>query len=642
LAKFHIFLFLFKPESNLILIRSGMNVLLWVGMIFGFPPQNQDTVQLAPVEVYAPALDRFTQGQKIQSYAKTELNTYQGRSLGDLLQETSPIFIRQYGAGMLASPSFRGTSAGHTAIFWNGLPINSPSLGQSDLSILPMVGLDQVAIHFGNGGALFGNEAIGGSIHLGTKATFGKGFHGNFTQQIGSFGQFNSIVKAGFSTGKFSTETRIYRESAENDFKYKDLGQAGTPEVSAENSAFQQSGIVQDLAWNLNPTSQLKTSFWYNEADREIQPVMGSNTNDTQKDQSVRLAVDYFHFGRKSILNLKTGLIRDNQVFNQSINSTSQYFLSGDWDATLSSKWNLKTGVRLNFIQGDLSTYQATDQRIETYQSLRFEPMGKVRLSLNLRQLAYLDQFEPFIPSLGVDWDFWKNASNQLSLKTSLAKGIKVPTLNDRFWEPGGNPDLLPERSKSGEIGLNWIKNAEVNLENSLTYYRMEVDNWIIWLPKGNFWSPENIREVQNQGLEYQGQVSKATGTWNIRANWSYTWSRAISTKGIGENDPSIGKQLPYTPEHQANGRITIGKNDFSAFLGTFFVGQRRVTTDGQRIMPTYQLFNLGFSYPTLNWGSVNLPISFQINNLFNTDYQVLYLRAMPGRSYHFTISIQL
>jgi vitamin B12 transporter len=558
------------------------------------------------------------------------------------LQETSPIFIRQYGAGMLASPSFRGTSAGHTAIFWNGLPINSPSLGQSDLSILPIAGVDQVAIHFGNGGALFGNEAIGGSIHLNTKASFAKGFHGNFTQQIGSFGQFNSTVKAGFSTGKFSTETRIYRESAENDFTYKDLGQAGTPEVRAGNSAFQQSGMVQDLAWNLNPTSQLKASLWYNQADREIQPVMGSSTNDTQKDESIRLAVDYFHFGKKSILNLKTGLIRDNQVFNQSINSTSQYFLSGDWDAALSSKWNLKTGIRLNFIQGELSTYQATDQRIETYQSLRFEPVEKVRLSLNLRQLAYLNQFEPFIPSLGADWDFWKNTSNQLSLKASLAKGIKVPTLNDRFWEPGGNPDLLPEQSKSGEIGLNWIKTGELNLENSLTYYRMNVDNWIIWLPKGSFWSPENIREVQNQGLEYQGQVSKAAAAWNIRANWSYTWSRAISTKGIDENDPSIGRQLPYTPEHQANGRITIGKNDFSAFLGTFFVGQRRVTTDGQRVMPTYQLFNLGFSYPKLNWGSVNLPISFQINNLFNTDYQVLYLRAMPGRSYHFTISIQL
>ncbi|WP_416171350.1 TonB-dependent receptor [Algoriphagus boritolerans] len=47
--------------------------------------------------------------------------------------------------------------------FWNGLPINSPSLGQSDLSILPVEAIDQAQLHFGSSGALFGNEAIGGS-----------------------------------------------------------------------------------------------------------------------------------------------------------------------------------------------------------------------------------------------------------------------------------------------------------------------------------------------------------------------------------------------------------------------------------------------------------------------------------------------
>jgi len=619
-----------------------MSVLVWIGLFFGFSPQDQDTLVLAEVAVYAPALDRFAQGQKIQSFSKSDLAAYKGRSLGDLLQECSPIFIRQYGAGMLASPSFRGTSAGHTAVFWNGLPINSPSLGQADLSILPVASFDQVALHFGNGGALFGNEAIGGSVHLGTQPSFNEGPKGSFTQQIGSFGQVNSYLNAGISTKKFSGKSRVYRESIENNFKYTDLGQAGTPEKRQDHAAFLQYGIIQDMAWNVNEKSQLKASIWYNEANREIQPVMGSKTTDSQQDQNIRLAVDYSHFWKNSVLNLKTGLVKDQQLFNQSKNTTTQYLLSGDWDADFSSKWSFKSGIRLNFIQGDLSTYRATDQRIESYQSLRFEPIQKLRVSLNMRQMAYLDQFEPFIPSLGADWEFLKTEKHQLSMKTSFSKGIKVPTLNDRFWEPGGNPNLLPERSKSGEIGLNWIKTGELNLENSLTYYRMDVENWIIWRPKGSFWSPENIREVQNQGIEYQGKGGKELGAWTISANWSYSWNRAISTKGIGENDPSIGKQLPYTPEHQANGRITIGKNDFSAFLGTFFVGQRQVTTDGLRIMPTYQLFNLGFSYPKLNWGSVNLPISFQINNLFNTDYQVLYLRAMPGRSYQFTISIQL
>ncbi len=619
-----------------------MSLLLWIGIFFGLQPSNQDTLVLDQVEVYAPSLNRFSQGQKIQTYSGHILKSYTGRTLGELLQETSPVFVRQYGAGMLASPSFRGTSAGHTAVFWNGIPINSPSLGQSDLSIIPLAGVDGVALHFGNGGALFGNEAIGGSIHLSSQPGFDNGFQMSFIQQFGSFGLFNNHLKIAFSTPDFSSVTRFYRESAKNNFTFEDLSRAGTPEVKATHSEVWQSGIVQDLAWNTTSNQQLKASIWYNQAKRQIQPLMGSSTLDVQEDQNLRLAIDYFFFRKKSILNLKTGFVRDEQLFNQIENNTSQYLLSTDWNSSLSPKLNLNAGLRLNFIVGDLSTYQATDQRIESYQSIRYQPNLKLNISLNLRQLAFQDQFEPFIPSLGADWDFWENSNHALSLKSSIAKGFKVPTLNDRYWQPGGNPDLLPEKSSSGELGLIWKKSGNLNLQNSLTYYQMQVDNWIIWLPRGNVWSPENIREVQNLGFEYHGEANRSWGSWNLKANWTYAWSRAVSTKGIGASDASVGKQLPYTPKHQANGRITVERKDFSAFIGTFYVGERRISTDSQRMVSAYQLYNLGLGYGNLTWGKLNFPIRFQINNLFNKPYQVLYLRPMPGRSFQITISINL
>lgn len=94
-----------------------MTLLFWVVSVIGFVP-TQDTVSLEQVEVYAPPLDRFAQGQKVVKFDSELLEAYAARSLGDLLQEQSPVFVRQYGAGMLASPSFRGTSAGHTALFF--------------------------------------------------------------------------------------------------------------------------------------------------------------------------------------------------------------------------------------------------------------------------------------------------------------------------------------------------------------------------------------------------------------------------------------------------------------------------------------------------------------------------------------------
>ncbi|WP_339755824.1 TonB-dependent receptor [Algoriphagus aquimarinus] len=619
-----------------------MFLFLWVYTFVGFYPVSLDTIPLAEVEVYAPALDRFAQGQKVISWKKAELTDFQGRSLGDILQEQSPVFVRQYGAGMIASPSFRGTSAGHTAVFWNGLPINSPSLGQSDLSILPISAIEEVSLQFGNAGALFGNEAIGGSIHLGTNTEFGKGLQAGISQQIGSFGLVNTNLFAGFSSKNFSSNTKVYREFSKNNFPYKDLGRIGTPEIKEDHAQFEQIGVVHNLAWNLNSSNQIKTALWWNKTNRDVQPVMGSNTNDAQEDQSFRAVLDFFHFEEKSVWNLKTGFVKNEQLFNASQNNSTQYFLAGDWDQEISDKWTSKLGARYTLTKGDLSTYKADDERIELYHSTKFSATENLSFALNLRQLVYSGIFAPFTPNLGMDWNFWNTNSQSLQLKTSLGKGFKVPTLNDRYWNPGGNPDLLPEESLSGEAGLTWSKKGNLNWTQGLTYYKMSVDNWILWLPKGSFWTPENIKKVSNQGIEYQGSLDGAVGTWNWELTTSYTYSKAITTQGTDENDQSVGKQLPYTPQHQANAKVQVKKSGFTSSIGTFFVGERSVTADNPRMMPSFQLFNFGLGYDQLRLGKLHFPLSFQINNVLNTDYQVLYLRAMPGRSYQFNLSILL
>lgn len=614
-----------------------MTLVFWVFSLFGMTA-TQDTVALAEVAVYAPALDRFAQGQKVVSFEKRDLEAYSARSLGDLLQEKSPVFVRQYGAGMLASPSFRGTSAGHTAVFWNGLPINSISLGQSDLSILPIQAIDQAEVHFGSSGALFGNEAIGGSVHLGTKTQFGEGFKGRFSQTFGSFGLSNSATLASFSGKSFSTQTKLYRQFAQNDFPFRDLSRPGTPEIRAENAQTEQMGVVQDLAWNLSEKSQLKASLWWNRADRQIQPVMGSVTQDTQQDQSLRAVLDYFRFGNSSVWNVKAGWVADQLTFNGSENRTRQFLLATDWDIQKIENWTFRFGARGTFARGELSTYSATDQRLELYQSAKWEANERLSLSANFRQLGYQDQLEPFLPGLGMDFLIWEKDKHQLLLKASAGKGFKVPTLNDRFWSPGGNPDLLPEKSKNGEIGLHWTRKGNFSWEQSLTYYRMQVDNWIIWLPQGAIWSPQNIREVRNQGLEYHGKAAWKTGQWNWEARASYTFSQALDLTSDSQNP----QQLPYTPEHQANGNLEAERNGFSVNLSTFYVGSRSIGTGNARVLAGYQLWNAGLSFSQLRWKKLQLPISFQVLNLLDRDYQVLYLRAMPGRSYQLNLTLIL
>lgn len=613
-------------------------VLVSVGMISA----EQDTLALSQVEVHAPKIERFAQGQKIEAFSSADLKAYQARSLGDLLQERSPIFVRQYGAGMLASPSFRGTSAGHTAVFWNGLPVNSPSLGQSDLSIFPTLAFDQVQMQYGSSGALFGNEAIGGSIHLSSVPKFNQGFQTELSQQFGSFGLSNTSLNAGFSSKNLSIRSKFYRLDVANDFSFRDLGQPGTPIEKQQNASVNQKGFIQDLAWNLSESQQVKLSYWWNESDRQIQPVIGSNTQDRQLDQNHRLVLDYFHFSSKSRLNLKTGLILDRQRFNSDQNDTDSYFFAGEWDTDLHAAWSLKIGARYTRVHGDLSTYQAVDERLEVYQSIRFIPSERLSLSANLRQVGYYDQALPFVPALGLDWTVRDQKALSILLKASGGRGFKVPTINDRFWEPGGNPELRPEQSWNGEIGLHFSGQKSLSWKGSLTYYYMNVDDWIIWLPQGSFWTPENIRQVQNQGLELDLGLEGKIGAWNWALSGNYAYSRAVSRVDSYREAVKAGQQLPYTPQHQGQVQLSMSHAGLNFGLSGFYVGERLISTDANRAMPSYQLVNASLGYAHFALGKVKMPISFQVNNLFNTDYQVLYLRAMPGISYQLNITISL
>jgi vitamin B12 transporter len=272
------------------------------------------------------------------------------------------------------------------------------------------------------------------------------------------------------------------------------------------------------------------------------------------------------------------------------------------------------------------------------YQSAKWEANDRLSLSANLRQLSFPDRMEPFLPGVGLDFLVWEKGKHLFLLKTSAGKGFKVPTLNDRFWNPGGNPALLPEKSLNGEIGLQWDRKADFSWEQSLTYYRMQVDNWILWQPKGAIWSPQNIREVRNQGIEYQGKGRWTIGSWNWETKASYTYSQALDLT----SDTEHPQQLPYTPKHQTNWGLEAERNGISASLLTFYVGQRSIGTGNSRVLEGYQIWNAGISFSQLRWNKLQFPINFQVLNFLDRDYQVLYLRAMPGRSFQINLNIIL
>ena len=144
-------------------------------------------------------------------------------NLADLLSKETPIYIKSSGPGGLSTISIRGAGASHTQLYWNGISINSPTLGQLDLATLPVAFIDQAEIHLGASSVVDGSGGLGGAIQLNTSANYKNKLNTTFRKELGSFGIDKTLFSINAGNKKFQSKTSLFRNSSSNDFKYIDI-----------------------------------------------------------------------------------------------------------------------------------------------------------------------------------------------------------------------------------------------------------------------------------------------------------------------------------------------------------------------------------------------------------------------------------
>src|SRR5258708_1949411 len=144
-----------------------------------------DTVRLKEVTIYGGAVSRYSSGTKVIQFRQDD----ETGLLNKALTEETAAYFKSYGNNQLSTISFRGTSASHTAVLWNGININSPTLGQTDFALLPVFLMEDIAVQYGTASSQYGTDALGGSIILSQSAPrFQRGTRLQLQQQNGSFG----------------------------------------------------------------------------------------------------------------------------------------------------------------------------------------------------------------------------------------------------------------------------------------------------------------------------------------------------------------------------------------------------------------------------------------------------------------------
>lgn len=606
---------------------------------------QSDTVYLKEVKVYGLPISRYTPGGKIQHISGSD----QSSTLVDMLGTQSPLYFKTYGSGQLATVAFRGTSASHTAVLWNGINVNSPALGQTDFSLWPSFLLEEVSLQYGAGSALYGTDALGGSVLLNqTLPQFKKEKKVLFRQEVGSFGHWLSGMQASYGNNRFESRTKIFYRALENNFSYTSP-KVGVKKIQRDASV-ESYGLDQQFHWKISQRQVLSAEGMYTYNFREIQqPVTNNNPGEVIRDRNTRFSLSYTDDFRKGgSLYATAGFIRNDQLYNRnSTTLTDQLTSLIQYDRDIDKRSSLRVG-------GNWTKYFATsngfkgrlkEDRYDLFLSVRHRIKDWWLSNLNLREALYAEQFAPFAPSWGnefttVDTQEWK-----ILFKTQIARAYRVPTLNDRFWVPGGNLELQSETGINAEIGTAIHfkkKNHSVNFE--LNHHRLWVDQWIIWLPNSNgLWTPSNLSTVHVRGIEANLKEVFTGDRFIATISAAYAYTLSINQRGLNQTDvATIGKQLPYVPIHSGSLFAKVEKKLWSFELQANYTGLRYTTLDNEnyQALEAYALLGASagkrFVFP-----HNEMSLRLTANNLFNTYYENIENRAMPGRNITTALTIK-
>lgn len=599
-------------------------------LLFTFGALAQmDTVYLKEVEIVVPHLLKYTHGGSISTLEKATAAS----NLNELISTNNSIYFKNYGNGQLSTITMRGTTASHTSVIWNGIPVNSPTLGQTDFSLWPSYLMEQATLYLGSSSPAFGSGAMGGTVVLSQKdAIYEPNFVTNVKLEAGSFNNYTTAATILNSNEKFITQTKVFRNSIDNNFEI--LSQ----DRDQNNAAVMRYGFDQQFRYKINKHQFINFNGQYVHNHREIQPLKFDQiSSDELLNENLRLSLNYLNEGRLGIWNTTIGYVIDDQRFN--LNSkvkSTRTTLDNSFEFPISSSTVLKTGITYANFKSDVDNYstQVNEHRLDLFTALNYNIKDWWRISLNLRKGFYTDKSFPFVPSFGQEIDLNKNSFNHLRLKSLISKSYRIPTLNDRFWGNQGNPDLLSESGNHVEVGIIW-HNKKNHFNVTLNHYRSWIDDLIVWLPTSGIFKPQNNRKVNISGIESSIEWSTTLlgGKLNTKVNYNYT--KSTNKKGlISGDDTGLNKQLPYTPFHTGNLSLKYRKNAWEIKSFLEYTDKRFTTLDNSKFntVDAYKLINISLT-KSLIWNSLEVKPYLRVNNLLNSDYENFKNYAMPSRN---------
>ncbi len=556
-----------------------------------------------------------------------------GQGLGAELARETGAYIRMQAPGLLGSFSFRGAGPERTLILWNGIPVNGWTTGQADINLFSITPMSRIQFAGGAATTQWGSGAVGAVINIDPFTRIGDDFTWGVQSQVGSFGQKNGTAYLYFGKKGWRINLSGHLGHTLNNFAFRNMSLPQQPTQETQHANVLQGGGQWRLAKDFNKGSFSYTGG-YHYAKRDIPAVMGAAWNQAnQMDASLRQVI----LGNVNVSHTLRfhGLIgytldrldyTDASVQSPSTIHTGHAQWNADWRPN--ARWIWRSGVELQSMLAQLPNFnqgKADESRVSIHSSLRYR--GFVDAEVQVRQPWVTGFNTRPVVSLGIQKKFQVARGHQLRIQGQAATHFRIPTLNDRFWMPGGNANLKPETGWQTEFGLTyefgpgtWRQTIQCQA------YYSQIDDFIRWIPQNaGWWAPENISRVALYGLEGHSRTQWKWGPWDFSLHARVQWNQ---TRDQSNHD----HPLPYTPEFSGFSSFQMKWKRLEWSLQCEAFSHRYTQSDLQHQLPAFVLLHtmLKGEWKSKAWAWAPF---VRVENLTHTDYQWIRNRPMPGQT---------
>jgi outer membrane receptor protein involved in Fe transport len=621
-------------------------------------------------------------GSSVTVVSHQEIEDQGFETVADALRNVPGVEINRTGQqGAVTSAFIRGGNSNYNLIMIDGIPMNDFG-GAFDLAPLPTAGVDQVEVLRGPQSALYGSNAVAGTINIVSEQGDGSP-HFNFSGEGGSYDMYRLTTGGAGLTDGFSwaynlslvsTQGPVIFDTYRNQTSFVSLGYSRSPRRKFVVHFFGDAGRAQFPGpWGSDPydlfpgipaayTKQVQDLFGYQASETE------QFSSRVQQVSTVSVATDQYSFpatpgsfGSASFTNnlrlvantrseiavsskdvLVAGFEYDREQYKDTFvasptgipfdlpRDSYAFFAENRWNP--GSRWFLSTGLRVDNIQtGSLPADEVNARR-------PFIPATSVT------------QVDPRISVAYVARQSSDGLFGITRIHSSFGTGIRPP---DGF-ELGftDNPELKPERSTSVDAGVEQrFLNDKAVLD--VTYFYNRYKDQIVTLGNGfSGLSPylsANLAKSRAYGIESSLRLRPAR---SLEIMGEYTW---LNTAVLAL-DGSTGVQLPFfvgepllrRPRSSAGYNVTwthghLMLNSNASIRGTVLdlepnEGTFTCTFEPQCVFRNhgYVDVNAGFAYQFPR----GIEIYGQLNNLLNREYEESF--GFPALRLNFTSGIRL